>query len=136
MSERIWGTKSLKVYATLDPRLQHLCDDILQGYADISLLYGYRGKFEQNQLYRKGASKLRYPDSKHNSKPSLAVDIAPYPYPIEETVLFGALGFLGGVATVLAVRAGVPLVWGGDWNQNGSMVDNKFNDLYHLEIRD
>ena len=136
MTVRTWGKKSLKVYATLDPRLQKLCDDILSGYADISLLHGHRGKWLQNNLYAAGHSKLKYPNSKHNKNPSLAVDIAPWPYPIEDNVLHGALGFLGGVATVLAARAGVPLVWGGDWNVNGSMVDNSFNDLYHLEIRE
>jgi hypothetical protein len=136
MIERVWGKKSQIVRETLDPRLKLIVDEILYGYADISLLYGYRGKWLQNRLYAEGVSKLRWPESKHNSLPSLAVDIQPYPRPIEDNVLHGALGFLGGVATVIAQRHGVPLVWGGDWNQNGSMVDNKFNDLFHLEIRE
>jgi len=133
---RQWGTRSLRVYQTLDPRLQNLCNEILVEYSNISLLYGYRGRVLQNRLFQEKKSKLRFPDSKHNTRPSLAVDIAPWPYPINDNILFGALGFLGGIATVLARRDGLPLVWGGDWNVNGSMVDNTFNDYFHIELRE
>ena len=47
--------------------------------SDMSVLCGYRGEEEQNAAYESGASKLRYPQSKHNKTPhSLAVDVAPY----------------------------------------------------------
>ncbi len=136
MSARNWSRQSNAVRETLDPRLKRIVDEILSDYADISLLYGFRPKALQNSLFDQGVSKLRWPESKNNRLPSLAVDIQPYPRPIEDNVLHAALGFLGGIATVLAVRHSTPLVWGGDWNVNGSMVDNTWNDLFHLEIRE
>lgn len=52
---------------------------------DIAVLCGPRGKEEQNEAYRTGKSKVKYPNSKHNTgeeagrELSDAVDIAPYP---------------------------------------------------------
>ena len=37
-----------------------------------------RTKTEQDELFAKGKTKLKYPESKHNRDPSLAIDIAPY----------------------------------------------------------
>ena len=47
---------------------------------DFSIICGYRGEAEQNKHYENGTSKVKFPHGKHNSLPSLAVDIQPYPY--------------------------------------------------------
>lgn len=49
------------------------------GVRDITVLCTYRGKKEQDEAFKKGWSKLEWPKSKHNKKPTLAVDIAPFP---------------------------------------------------------
>lgn len=110
--------------------------DELLTWVDVSLISGHRGQEEQDQLFAENKSKVRYPNSKHNTYPSLAVDLQPYPYPTQEKQLWGALGFIAGLATAIGEKHGVRLRWGGDWNMNGSLVDNKFNDLFHLEIID
>jgi hypothetical protein len=46
---------------------------------DFKILCGHREEKEQNEAFNKGNSKLKWPQSKHNSLPSLAVDIAPFP---------------------------------------------------------
>lgn len=51
---------------------------------DFSIIFGYRGMSLQNRLFKQGFSKVKYPHSKHNSSPSLAVDIQPYPYTNED----------------------------------------------------
>jgi hypothetical protein len=33
-------------------------------------------------------------------------------------------------------QEGVTLRWGGDWNRNGDLTDNNFDDLFHMEIVD
>lgn len=45
---------------------------------DISITEGHRPEERQNELFEKGLSKLRFPEGKHNSIPSMAVDAVPY----------------------------------------------------------
>lgn len=45
----------------------------------IGVICGFRGEAEQNAAFKRGTSKLKFPHSKHNKIPSLAVDIAPLP---------------------------------------------------------
>lgn len=133
MPDRVWGERSAKVRATLDPRLKRIVDELLP-LIDVSLISGHRGEEEQNSLFRTGKSTLEYPQSKHNAYPSLAVDLQPYPSPVRDEKLWGALGYIAGTAMGIARKHGVTLRWGGDWNRNGDMTDQKFDDLFHLEI--
>ena len=89
---------------------------------------------EQNSLFEAGASTLRWPDSKHNSIPSKAVDLQPYPYPDYEPKLWGALGYIAGRAYAIAAEEGFSIRWGGDWDGDGDTTDQKFDDLFHLEL--
>ena len=58
--------------------LQILCNELIM-LADITILCGYRGEKEQNEAFDGGFSKVKWPNSKHNQRPSKAVDIALYP---------------------------------------------------------
>ena len=136
IEDREWGERSQAVYNTLDPRLQHIMDRVLHEVSDVSLISGHRNKNEQSRMFLLGRSKLEWPKSKHNSNPSLAVDFTPFPYPRETYRLWGALGYIAGAALRIAKEEGVRLRWGGDWNCNGSLVDQNFDDLFHLEIQD
>jgi peptidoglycan L-alanyl-D-glutamate endopeptidase CwlK len=81
------GAVSLKRLGTCDPDLQRFVKALDHYVArsggrlvsDIAVLCGFRGEREQNEAFVRGTSKLRWPDSKHNSMPARAVDIAPYP---------------------------------------------------------
>lgn len=84
------GRQSKLRLATCDPRLQQLVTAVaakvdagalLPLVSDISVACGYRGEAEQNDAYRRGASKTPWPRSKHNKVPALAVDLWPYPLP-------------------------------------------------------
>jgi len=133
---RTWGRRSKRVYDTLDPRLQVLVTRLRDEVADISLTSGTRDFMEQNALFEAGASTLRWPDSKHNKIPSIAVDLQPHPYPKYEPKLWGALGYLAGRAMAIAHEEGFAIRWGGDWNGDGDLTNQKFDDLFHLEIVD
>lgn len=134
----IWGTKSLEVYATLDPRLQHYLDRVLQEVADISLVTGHRNQHDQNEAYYSTPqrSKLLWPKGKHNRLPSLAVDFQPYPYPAREEKLWASLAYVAGRLIQMAAQDGITIRWGGDWNSDGDLTDQNFDDLFHLEIVD
>ena len=131
---RIWGRKSQRVYDTLDPRLQEWVTRVRDEVVDISLLYGHRDRETQNTMFEAGASKLRYPDSKHNRKPSLAVDLQPSPRPLKDNKLWGALGYIAGRGEDIAADMGLTLRWGGDWDRDGDLTDQDFDDLFHWEI--
>ena len=134
---RVWSRNSQSVYDTLDPRLQKLFTRVRDEVADISLIYpygGHRNQAVQENLYNEGKSKLHYPHSKHNAWPSLACDFQPYPYPSYEPKLWGALGYIAGRAHAIAAEEGFRIRWGGDWNGNGDLTDQKFDDLFHIEV--
>ena len=45
----------------------------------IHVICGFRGEKDQNHAFENKKSKLQYPNSKHNKRPSLAVDVVPDP---------------------------------------------------------
>ena len=65
--------------------------------------------------------------------PSLAVDVVPYPvdWQDRERMTYFA-GFVMGIARV---KFGISLRWGGDWDLDTDLKDNKFDDLPHFEIK-
>ena len=70
-------TKISKIrLAECDERLQSIVNK-LSLEMSICVCCGHRGQVEQNLAYTQKRSKLMFPKSKHNKKPSLAVDIAP-----------------------------------------------------------
>jgi peptidoglycan L-alanyl-D-glutamate endopeptidase CwlK len=131
---RKWGKKSQKVYDELDPRLQRVCDRILHEVADVSLIDGFREEVRQNHYYVTNRSSVQWPNSKHNKQPSLAVDLQPYPMPQRKEKLWAALAYIAGRAIQIGIEEGVIIRWGGDWNQDGDLTNQKFDDLFHLEI--
>lgn len=45
----------------------------------VHVICGYRNQVDQDKAFDDKKSKLKFPNSKHNQKPSLAVDIVPDP---------------------------------------------------------
>ncbi len=131
---RKWGANSKRHYDTLDPRLQRIMDRVLHEVADISITCGFRGEADQNRLFDERKSRVRFPQSKHNNYPSVAVDFQPWPYPEREEKLWAALAYVAGRAVEIGIEEGIALRWGGDWNCNGDLTDQHFDDLFHLEI--
>ena len=118
--------------ASCDERLQKIFNKVIQ-HVDCSVLEGHRGEERQNKLQEEGKSKVRYPDGRHNASPSNAVDVAPYPIDWDDRERFHLFaGFVLGVANGM----GITLRWGGDWNMNFEVDDNKFDDFPHFEIVD
>lgn len=90
---------------------------------DFSVLCGYRGEEEQNKAYDDGKSTLKYPQSKHNRMPSMAVDIAPYPINWNDEKRFHELA---GRVLETAALMGIVMKWGGHWKT--------LKDLPHFEL--
>jgi peptidoglycan LD-endopeptidase CwlK len=113
--------------------LERVFDKVLEnGRWDCSILEGYRSPERQNELFRQKLSEVSGGNSKHNYLPSLAVDVAPYPIDWKNLERFRRFGeYVLGVADSL----GIKLRWGGDWDGDTDIKDQKFNDLVHFELR-
>lgn len=125
-----FGKRSRSHLQTCDIRLIEVFEEVVKHF-DCSVLCGHRGEEEQTEAYRTGRSQLKFPESKHNKLPAVAVDVAPYPIKWNDVDRFRYFaGFVQGIAT----SKGIKLRWGGDWDQDTELKDNNFNDLPHFEI--
>jgi len=105
-------------------------------YFDCTIVEGYRGKVRQERLFREGKSKARWRESKHNKRyrgrrRSEAGDVVPYPIDWNDT---NRMRYFAGFVVATANSLGVRLRWGGDWNRDTEVKDNRFNDLPHFEL--
>lgn len=116
--------------STCDVRLQEICNEVIK-HIDFTVLIGYRDQKDQDLAFKNGTSKLKWPNSKHNSFPSKAVDIAPYPIDWHNRDRFC---LLAGWMLCTAKQKGIKLRWGGDWNRNYNPKDETFQDFPHFEI--
>ena len=126
-----FGRKSKERLNTCDSNLQKVFNEVIK-HVDCSVLEGHREKDRQNKLYEEGKTKVKYPNGRHNRQPSSAVDVTPYPVDWkdrERQTLFA--GFVIGVAS----QMGINLRWGGDWDQDFQVVDNRFDDFPHFELK-
>lgn len=127
---RAFGKLSQERLAQCDEKLQLLFETVLQSY-DCTVLCGHRGEAEQEEAFRTGKSKVHFPNSKHNTLPSKAVDVVPYPIDWNDTKRFMHFaGFVQGVAASL----GVKIRWGGDFNQDLNFKNDSFIDMPHFEL--
>lgn len=125
-----FSNKSKRNLDTCDTRLQEVMNEVIQHY-DCSILEGHRTEELQNAYYKKRLSKLKYPDSKHNKIPSLAVDAVPYPVNWKQTERMAHFaGFVLGVAQA----KGITLRWGADWDRDGDIREHGFRDYPHFEL--
>ena len=126
-----FGQKSRERLATCHEDLQKVFNEVIK-VVDCSVLEGHRDERRQEQLFSEGKTKVHYPMGRHNSKPSRAVDVVPYPVDWKDRERFHLFsGFVLGVASGM----GITLRWGGDWNMNFEVDDNKFDDFPHFELR-
>jgi hypothetical protein len=125
-----YSQKSLSKLSQCHGDIQKVFDKVIEVF-DNTVITGYRNKEEQEAHYRAGRSQLRYPNSKHNTKPCIAIDAAPYPidwHDRERFCLFA--GYVLGVADSMNIK----LRWGGDWDRDTQVKDNSFDDLLHFEL--
>ena len=127
-----FGKRSRANLATCHPKLQELFNEVIKT-VDCSVTEGHRSKERQEQMYEQGKSKAKFPQSRHNSSPSEAADVTPYPVDYndrERQTLFA--GYVLG----LAKKMGIDITWGGDWDNDFQVNDNKFDDFPHFELKE
>lgn len=117
-----FGKSSTRKLSSCDQRLQDICNEAIKHF-DFSVICGFRCEAEQNAAYNGGASQLDWPNSKHNSTPSPAMDLTPWPLNWQDEQSFIELSK---VIMAVAERQGTKLTWGGSWV---SLVDMPHYEL-------
>lgn len=127
-------------YSGTSKRRLNECDDRLINVfnavaeqIDTTIICGHRRAAEQEKAFADGKSKVEWPNSKHNGFPSKAVDAIPYDKPLPWADRERATYFAG-IVMATAHAQGVKLRWGGDWDMDNEVADNKFDDLWHFEV--
>ncbi len=128
-----FSKKSLDHLATCHPDLQRLFLEVVKHY-DCSVICGHRNQKDQDDAVKNGFSKTAWPNSKHNSMPSMAVDVVPFPLPEWTKAKFFChfAGFVQGMAN----RMGIAIRWGGDFNGDLNLENDKFIDAPHFELKE
>ena len=133
--ENLYSKRSAQNLNTCHPHLRTLFTEVLF-FFDHSMLCGHRNKADQDRAYASGNSQLPWPKGKHNKKPSMAVDVKPYPLDLNgpKDEVREQLTFFAGFVMGMAADKGIPLRWGGDWNRDTRTQDNDWDDLFHFEL--
>lgn len=120
-----FGATSSKRLSECHPDLIKVLNEAIK-FIDFAVVCGHRSKEDQDKALAGGFSKLKFPASKHNKLPSLAVDIVPFPsqYSASEEEWQHLAYLIKGVASTM----GISIDWGGDWK--------KFLDRPHFELKD
>lgn len=131
-----YGVKSGANLATCHIDLQKIFREVIK-YYDCSVTCGERGEMEQDDLFSAGKSKVQYPNSKHNTQPSLAVDVAPYPIKWEDINRFAEfIRFCEGIAIgKFNIRLRVGMDWNGDWRSDESFLDYPHIELHSRKVK-
>lgn len=121
-----FSKQSLDKLDTVDRRLYDICTEVVKDF-DITILVGHRDKADQDAACAATPprSKTPWPTSKHNSCPSKAVDVAPYPVDFNNIPKFAELN---GYMQAAAAKLGHKIRWGGSFT--------KLRDYDHFELVD
>lgn len=129
-----FGEWSLKQIDTLHPDLQRVLWEAIKT-VNFRVQEGHRGEDAQNAAVQNGNSKLKWPKSMHNSVPSFAVDLLPWPFDFRDDWKDKArFARMMGHVESAALRLGVNIRLGIDWDQDGKTIDETFQDFPHVEL--
>ena len=127
-----FGPGSRAQLATCHPELRRLFTEVIK-HADCKVLEGRRTVEQQRINIAKGVSWTM--NSKHIPETpdglSRAVDVIIYPVDWED---WKKLYWFGGLVKGIATQLGVPLRWGGDWDSDQNLQEEKRLDLVHFEL--
>ena len=99
----------------------------------IAWMGGKRTAEEQNQLFKDGYSQCDGYEkiSKHQSGDAVDLNVFINGSVVDNKEM---LCVVAGVMFACANELNIKIRWGGDWDSDSDVRDNKFNDLYHYEL--
>ena len=123
-----FGKRSKERLKGVHPKLVNVLNELIK-IMDVTIIEGLRSEERQKELLEQGKTKTKF--SKHIK--GKAVDLAPYPIDLEDRERFH---YMGGMIRGIGKQLNTDIRWGGDWDSDGEIKDNSFDDLVHVEIRD
>lgn len=131
-----FSNKSLERLDTCHPDLQTLAHEALK-IMDCSVVSGVRTIAEQRALFEAEPPLTKTMNSKHLKQPdgfSHAIDLAPY---VNGGIPWKDLKYFYRMAGVMEMSAHILRInirWGGNWDSDDDLDDQKFFDLPHFEL--
>lgn len=127
-----FGKKSKQRLKGVDTRLINVLNELIK-IMDVTIIEGARSEEKQKEYFAKGKSKIDGVTKKGMHQLGKAVDLAPYPINWKDSNKFY---YMGGMIRGIAKQLNLKVRWGGDWDSDGNIRDQKFMDLVHIEIRE
>jgi len=144
-----FSERSLSILHTCHEEIQVLMEEVIK-FFDCKPIRGWSSPDVQFSLFKKGRvwrngiwvidnplEVVTYKDghdklSRHNSFPSDAIDILPYPIDWKDTI---RICYFAGRVMQKAEDMGIRLTWGGDFDNDTEVKDQSFMDMVHFERR-
>lgn len=121
---------------TCHPDLILLMEAVVAHY-DICIICGHRDEKAQRKAVEERKSKVMWPNSKHNTSPSMAVDVAPWPLDWSDAGAFYMMvGWIRCTADRLYREGKMQyrIRVGADWDGDRATKDQTFHDTPHIEL--
>ena len=122
-----FGKTSRRRLKGVDVKLINVLNELIK-IMDVTIIEGLRSEERQKELLEQGKTKTKF--SKHIK--GKAVDLAPYPIDWKDRERFH---YMGGMLRGIGKQLNTDVRWGGDWDSDGEIADNSFDDLVHVEIK-
>ena len=132
-----YSKSSQRKLDTCHQELQTIFHYVIKHF-DNTIVCGERTREKQEEAFDNGFSKVHYPNSKHNSHPSMAVDSVPYPIDWDDLNRMKYFaGYVMGVAKMLKEYGAIShdLVSGLDWDNDTELSDTTFKDHPHFQLK-
>lgn len=141
-----YGARSKAKLLTVRPDLREVAYMVMSWQVyDLTIIHGWRGEEVQNEAFLQGNSNKEWPDSKHNivgpdGEPlSDALDFGPWcmlptgrmGIPWKDTHAFAVIG---GMFIAAGAVLGTTIIYGGDWDMDGTTTDQNLMDWGHVEV--
>ena len=128
-----FSQQSLDNLAECDPQLQELMNEVIK-YFDCAIICGHRGQVEQHKAFIEGNSEVDWPNGKHNSIPSKALDALPYYSDRISRESAQNHYFFAGFVKAIAIKMGIKVRIGADWNGDKNTLNQSLKDPCHIEV--
>ena len=126
-----FGKRSKERLKGVDVKLVNVLNELIK-IMDVTIIEGVRSEAKQKEYFAKGKSKIDGVTKLGQHQKGKAVDLAPYPIDWNDRDRFY---YMGGMLRGIAQQLKVDVRYGGDWDGDGQVYDNDFDDLVHIEVR-